>query len=73
MAKRISKERCWERLNCKYLTRLKNLTGTLRGLYYKRNTIVNDNSSVVNKLKLHLLTMLVIIYDCRMFIVQATA
>ncbi len=43
------------------------------GLYYKRMTIVNYASSIVNKLKA-LLTddARVIIYDRHMFIVQAT-
>jgi hypothetical protein len=34
------------------------VTTMISGLYYKPITIVNDNSSIVNKLKLHLLMML---------------
>jgi hypothetical protein len=43
------------------------------GLYYKHTTIINYASSVVNKLGA-LLTdnARVIIYDCHVFIVQAT-
>jgi hypothetical protein len=42
------------------------------GLYYKHITIVNDNSSVVNKLETSLNDAArVVIYDCHMFIVQA--
>jgi hypothetical protein len=47
-------------------------TGT-SGLYYKPNTIVNDNSRVVNKLETSLTDdTRVVIYDHDMFIVQAT-
>jgi hypothetical protein len=43
------------------------------GLYYKPMTIVNDDSRVVNKLEASLADdARVIIYDCHMFIVQAT-
>jgi hypothetical protein len=43
------------------------------GLYYKPITIVNDYSSVVNKLETSLIDeAIVIIYDHHMFIVQAT-
>jgi hypothetical protein len=43
------------------------------GLYYKPMTIVNDDSRVVNKLEASLTDdARVIIYDCHMFIVQAT-
>jgi hypothetical protein len=43
------------------------------GLYYKPMTIVNDDSTVVNKLEASLTDdARVIIYDCHMFIVQAT-
>jgi hypothetical protein len=43
------------------------------GLYYKPITIVNDNSRVVNKLEASLNDdARVVIYDCLMFIVQAT-
>ncbi len=44
-----------------------------RGLYYKPIRIINDDSRVLNKLET-LLTddTRVIIYDCHMFIVQAT-
>jgi hypothetical protein len=43
------------------------------GLYYKHITIVNDDSSIVNKLETSLIDdATVIIYDCHMFMVQAT-
>ncbi len=43
------------------------------GLYYKPMTIVNDKSRVVNKVEASLTDdARVIIYDCHMFIVQAT-
>ncbi len=43
------------------------------GLYYKPMTIVNDNSRVIHKLETSLTDdARVIIYDCHMFIVQAT-
>jgi len=43
------------------------------GLYYKHITIVNDDTSVINKFKASLTDdARVIIYDCHMFIVQAT-
>ncbi len=43
------------------------------GLYYKPMMIVNDDSRVVNKLETsHTDDARVIIYDCRIFIVQAT-
>ncbi len=46
------------------------LTGCL---FYKPITIVNDDSSIVNKLETSLIDdARVIIYDCHMFIVQAT-
>ncbi len=42
------------------------------GLYYKHVTIVNDNSSVINKVEASYNDdARVIIYDCHMFIVQA--
>jgi hypothetical protein len=42
-------------------------------LYYKPMTIVNDDSRVLNKLEAPLTDdTRVIIYDCHMFIVQAT-
>jgi hypothetical protein len=42
-------------------------------LYHKPITIVNDDSSVVNKLETLLIDdARVVIYDCRMFITQAT-
>jgi hypothetical protein len=44
----------------------------LCGLYYKHMTIINDESSIVNKLGASLTDdARVIIYDCHMFIVQA--
>ncbi len=45
----------------------------ISGLYYKPMTIVNDDSRVINKFET-LLTddARVVIYDCHMFIVQAT-
>jgi hypothetical protein len=43
------------------------------GLYYKPITIVNDDSTVINKLETSLTDdARVIIYDCHIFIVQAT-
>ncbi len=50
-----------------------NLTLHISDLCYKPMTIVNDDSRVINKLEA-LLTdnARVIIYDCHMFIVQAT-
>ena len=46
---------------------------TLSGLCYKPMMIVNDDSRVVNKLETSLTDdAIVIIYDCHMFIVQAT-
>jgi hypothetical protein len=45
----------------------------LCGLYYKPITIINDDSSVINKLETSLIDdARVIIYDHHMFIVQAT-
>ncbi len=42
-------------------------------LYYKPITIVNDNSSIANKLETSLIDdARVIIYDHQMFVVQAT-
>jgi hypothetical protein len=42
-------------------------------LYYKHITIINDNSSVVNKFEASLTDdARVIIYDCHMSIVQTT-
>ncbi len=42
------------------------------GLYYKHVTIINDNTSVINKVEASLTdNARVIIYDCHMFIVQA--
>jgi len=53
------------------------VTDTLRkescALYYKPGAIVNDNSRAINKLETLLIdNARVIIYDCHMFIVQAT-
>ncbi len=43
------------------------------GLYYKPMTIVNDNSKVVSKFEASLSDdTRVVIYNCHMFIVQAT-
>ncbi len=43
------------------------------GLYYKQFMIVNDNSSIINKFGASITDdTRVIIYDCHMFIVQAT-
>ncbi len=43
------------------------------GLYYKPMMIVNDDSRVINKLEASLTDdARVVIYDCHMFIVQAT-
>jgi hypothetical protein len=42
------------------------------GLYYKHLMIINDDSSIINKLGASLTDdARVIIYDCHMFIVQA--
>jgi hypothetical protein len=50
-----------------------NLHNETSGLYYKHMTIVNYASSFVNKLKtLHTDDARVVIYDRRVFIVQAT-
>jgi hypothetical protein len=44
-----------------------------RGLYYKLFTTLNDDSRVVSKLEASLTDYAgVVIYDCHMFIVQAT-
>ncbi len=44
------------------------------GLYYKPTTIINDDSRVVIKLETSLTDgARVVIYDCHMFMVQATA
>ncbi len=46
---------------------------TISGLYYKHITIVNDNSSIVNKFEASLTDdARVISYDRHMFIVSAT-
>jgi hypothetical protein len=43
------------------------------GLYYKPMTIINDDSRVINKHEASLSdNARVVIYDCHMFIVQAT-
>jgi hypothetical protein len=43
------------------------------GLYYKPTTIINDDSSIINKLETLLIDDAgVIIYDRHLFIVQAT-
>jgi len=43
------------------------------GLYYKPMTIVNDDSRVINKLEASLTDdARVVIYDCHMFVIQAT-
>ncbi len=43
------------------------------GLYYKPITIVNDDSSIINKLETSLIDdARVVIYDRHMYIVQAT-
>ncbi len=43
------------------------------GLYYKHSTIVNDDSSFVNKWRVSLnADTRVVIYDCNMFIIQST-
>ncbi len=53
----------------------KNLINQFSGncsLYYKSITIINDNSSIINKLETSLIDdTRVIIYDRHMFIVQA--
>ncbi len=45
----------------------------ISGLYYKHITIVNDDTSIINKFEASLThDTRVVIYDHRMFIVQAT-
>jgi hypothetical protein len=45
----------------------------ISGLHYKHTTIVNYTSSIINKLEAFLTdNARVIIYDCHVFIVQAT-
>jgi hypothetical protein len=45
----------------------------ISGLYYKPMTIVNDDSRVISKLEASLTDgTRVVIYNCHMFIVQAT-
>jgi hypothetical protein len=42
------------------------------GLYYKHVTIINDNSSIINKWSFKLIDdARVVIYDCNRFIIQA--
>ncbi len=49
------------------------LTPILAGKYYKHSMIVNDDSNIINKFKASLTDdARVIIYNCDMFIVQAT-
>ncbi len=46
---------------------------TFCGFYYKHTTIINDDSSIVNKLETSFIyDVRVIIYDCHMFIAQGT-
>jgi hypothetical protein len=57
----------------KFFRRLKQRFGAC-GQYYKPMMIVNDDSRVVNKLEASLTDdARVVIYDCHMFIVQATS
>jgi hypothetical protein len=43
------------------------------GLYYKHSTVINDDSNIINKFEASIADdARVIIYDCHMFIVQAT-
>ncbi len=50
-----------------------NQLGYSSGLYYKPMTIINDDSRVINKLETSLTDdARVVIYECNMFIVQAT-
>jgi len=47
--------------------------GKASGLYYKPMMIIKDDSRVINKLEASLTDNAnVVIYDCHMFIVQAT-
>jgi hypothetical protein len=56
-----------------YLQIFNNTDKHTGGLYYKPMMIVNDESRVINKLEASLTDdARVIIYDCHMFIVQAT-
>ncbi len=49
------------------------IPGNSCGLYYKLMMIINDDSKVSNKLEASLTDGAgVVIYDCHMFIVQAT-
>ncbi len=42
-------------------------------MYYKHMTIINDDSSIINKLEASLTDdARVIVYECHMFIAQAT-
>ncbi len=53
--------------------REESLGALLSGLYYKPMTIINGDSRVVTKLETSLTDdARVVIYDCHMFIVQAT-
>ncbi len=54
------------------LSVIKKTNSHVSGLYYKPMTIVNDDSRVINKLEASLNdNIIVVIYDCHMFIVQA--
>ncbi len=49
------------------------MPGKTGGLYYKPMMIINEDSRVINKLKASITdNARVVIYDCHMFIVQAT-
>jgi hypothetical protein len=49
------------------------LRGVANGLYYKPSMIVNDDSSIINRLETSLIAdARVYIYNHHMFIVQAT-
>ncbi len=49
------------------------LKSEINGLYYKPMTIVNEDSRVIHKLEASLIDdARDVIYDCHMFIVQAT-
>ncbi len=55
------------------MARRESTQGKISGLDYKPMTIVNDDSRVINKLEASLTDdARVVIYDCHMFIVQAT-
>ncbi len=58
---------------CDVSISLRNIRRSSCGLYYKPISIVNYDSSIINKLETSLIDdARVFIYDCHMFIVQTT-